>query len=244
MAYASKSGRARTSSTNPEAFAVCQRCGIWYNAVALSFQFDWRGAALQNTYLKVCRHCYDLPQEQLRAIVVPADPVPIKWPLIESFFADESDPRMVSLAPVTDPITGIPIPSSTQRITQTGGLRVTQPIGPPVGLEQAAVMPLYETTHYAVDVQPLSVISDGVSIVTVTCRVPHGLVTNDQVSVEGLTVAEATGFYSVTVTTATAFTYMTNRPVAAGSLLTSTTLIITALVGLPYNSTQIPQTGI
>ena len=53
MGYASKSGRARTSPSNPQAFAVCDRCGIWYNHVDLKYQFEWRGATLQNIQILV-----------------------------------------------------------------------------------------------------------------------------------------------------------------------------------------------
>jgi hypothetical protein len=41
---------------------------------------DWRGATLQNIQLMVCERCYDVPQQQLRAITLPADPVPVRNP--------------------------------------------------------------------------------------------------------------------------------------------------------------------
>jgi hypothetical protein len=40
-----------------------------------------------------------------------------------------------------------------------------------------------------------------------------------------------------------AFTYMVAGNVPAGPLLTGTTRIVTALVGLPYGSAQIPLTA-
>ena len=43
-----------------------------------------------NKRILVCRRCLDRPQQQLRAIVIPADPVPIKNPRTEPFLADES----------------------------------------------------------------------------------------------------------------------------------------------------------
>ena len=89
MSYASKAGRARTDPSNPRAFAVCNRCGIWTNRYKLINQQEWRGAALMPTYVFVCPECWDVPQEQLRAIVVPADPVPIKNPRTEPFVDDE-----------------------------------------------------------------------------------------------------------------------------------------------------------
>lgn len=90
MAWASRSGRARTSSSNPEAFAVCQRCGIWYNRRELKNQYEWRGAALLPTWLFVCPRCYDTPFENDRVIVLPADPVPIPLPFPEDFEAATS----------------------------------------------------------------------------------------------------------------------------------------------------------
>jgi len=137
MAYASKAGRARTSSSNPQAFGVCDRCGIWTNHVNLKWQMDWRGASLMNIRLLVCSTCYDTPQQQLRAIVVPADPVPIQNPRIEWFAADETNTRYTSGQNTTDYWTGIPVPGGNVRITQDGNDRVTQTTGePPSGLNQ------------------------------------------------------------------------------------------------------------
>lgn len=241
MAYASQSGRARVSAKNPQAFAVCQRCGIWYNRVDLKFQFDWRGAQLQNLYILVCDDCYDTPQEQLRAIVLPPDPVPIFYPSVEDFAADETDYRAVSLPPVTDPNTGIPIPSSTLRVTEDCFNRTTEPSACPDGLVQPAVMPWNGVAAYGVPLELLSVTSNGTATVVVTCSKIHGLVTNDQVSVEGLTDPNACGFYSVTVLTATTFSYMCYGSILANALLTPTSRIITCLIGLPLGYATIPQ---
>lgn len=137
MAYASKSGRARTSVSSPNAFAVCDRCGIWYNHTNLRWQFDWRGASLMNIRILVCKTCYDTPQEQLRAIVVPADPVPIQNPRVEWFFDDETNIRYTSGQNTVNYPTGIPVPGGDRRITQNDKTRVTQQTGePPGGLNQ------------------------------------------------------------------------------------------------------------
>lgn len=91
MAYASMSGRARTSASKPSAFGVCYRCGFWYNRDRLVWQYDWRGGSLTNIQVLVCtRTCLDRPQEQLRAIVLPQDPVPVYRPSVEPFVEDES----------------------------------------------------------------------------------------------------------------------------------------------------------
>lgn len=244
MAYASRSGRARTSASNPQAHAICDRCGFRYNHVDLQWQYDWRGAQMQNIKILVCDSCYDTPQEQLRSIVVPADPTPIINARIQDFQVAESNYSTITQAPVIDPNTGIPIPGTTTLVTQDGSQLTTQPYGPPVGLTQPAVMPLEGTKHYAVKLPVLSVSANGTTVITVTCSAVHNLTTNDQISVEGVSNTGACGFYSVTVTSATAFTYAVAKPLPAGALLTPTTRIITASVGLPYGYTQIPQTGI
>ena len=85
MGYASIAGRARTSSSNPQAHAICDACGFRYNRVDLRMQMEWRGASMASKNLLVCHRCYDVPQEQLRAFVVPADPMPIINPRPENF---------------------------------------------------------------------------------------------------------------------------------------------------------------
>lgn len=244
MAYASQSGRARTSSSGPQAHAICDRCGFRYNHADLQWQYDWRGAALQNIRILVCSSCLDVPQTQLRAIVVPADPTPIMQARTQDFAQAETDYQTVTAPPIIDPTTGIPIPVNVTLTTQDGQNLLTQQVGPPTGLTQGAIMPLVGKEHFSVKLNPLSISSVGTDQISVTFSAAHGLVTNAQISVEGLANVNACGFYSITVTTATAFTYQTNKVIPAASLLTATTNMVTALVGLPYGFTQIPQTGI
>ncbi len=87
MAYASRSGRAITNPGRPEAFAVCDRCGLWHNHKNLSYQYEWQGTKLQNLNLLVSRECLDIPQPQLKARILPADPVPIMNPRPENFYS-------------------------------------------------------------------------------------------------------------------------------------------------------------
>lgn len=129
MAYASRSGRARTSARSPQAHAICDRCGFRYNHATLKWQFDWSGASLVNRRLLVCNSCYDEPQQQLRAIVIPADPVPIQNPRIEYFVNAETNNRATSGQNSIDPITGLPIVGGNNRITQSDDNRVTQQTG-------------------------------------------------------------------------------------------------------------------
>ena len=137
MAYASQSGRARTSASNPQAHAICDRCGFRYNLVNLKWQYDWRGATLMNIRLLVCNDCYDTPQEQLRAIIVPADPVPVANPRTQDFVTAETNNRFTSGQNTVDPTTNIPVVGGNNRVTQNDQNRVTQQTGePPGGLNQ------------------------------------------------------------------------------------------------------------
>jgi hypothetical protein len=242
-------GRAKVSARNPRAFGICDRCGFLYNHVNLQWQYDWAGASLINKRLLVCNECNDVPQSQLRAIVVPADPTPILNPRIQDYNTAESDYR-ITQGNTTNAQTGIPVPGGDTRVTQDSNTRVTQEIGgtrsdrsEQPGLDQNAVMPLSGTTAYYVTLSLSSVSSDGAGIATVTCSSAHNLSSGAQISVEGLSVATANGFYTVTVTSSVAFTYQLNPIIAAGSLLTNATKMVTANAGIPYNNDQIPQTG-
>jgi hypothetical protein len=77
----------------------------------------------------VCNSCYDEPQQQLRAIVIPADPVPIQNPRIEYFVNAETNNRATSGQNSVDPTTGLPIIGGNNRVTQSDNNRVTQQTG-------------------------------------------------------------------------------------------------------------------
>lgn len=78
-------GHARISINNPAALGVCDRCGALYNLRDLRWQFDWRGPSLQNLRILVCETCWDQPQENLRTIVLPPDPLPVMNPRPEQY---------------------------------------------------------------------------------------------------------------------------------------------------------------
>jgi hypothetical protein len=209
---------------------------------------EWRGASLLPIYIFVCRDCLDIPQEQLRAIALPADPIPIQLPFPETFVPDEVNYMTLTTGSTVDPITGIPIPATTTMATVSGLNMTPEPYGRPDGLDQRAIMPLQIVdgvpTAYGVPVPVLSVISNGTDQIAVTCSAAHGLSTDDQIAVEGLANNLANGFFSIVVTTATAFTYQTySTDVPSGSLLTATTRMVTANIGLPYDYDQIAQVG-
>lgn len=250
MAYASQSGRARTSPKNPQAHAICDRCGFRYNHVDLQWQYDWRGATTQNLKILVCRECNDVPQEQLRAIVVPADPTPIINARVEWFAQDETDYRVAAQVPTIDPKTGLPVYTNIQTLV-TGSTvgpssqnLTTQTAGAPTGVTHSPSLPSFGAPNYSAPLSVLSITGSNSYLVTVTCSAPHGLSTNAQVTVEGTSSNNANGTYSVTVTTATAFTYYSNKTIPSGSLLLGNTAVYPVNIGLPINFVQQPQTGI
>lgn len=90
MPYASQSGHARTNPRAPQAFAVCDSCGDWYNRVNLIVQREWYGDFLADTGFRVCPRCLSKPQPQLKTVILPLDPVPIDEPRPERFQAQQS----------------------------------------------------------------------------------------------------------------------------------------------------------
>jgi len=256
MAYASQAGRAKTSSTAPRAHAICDRCGFRYNFDDLAFQFDWRGATLQNLRILVCNRCTDEPQEQLRAITLPADPVSIINARPELYSQDSLDYIGTGQPTIAYP-SGIPIPSqNVMGGSDANTVIIPQPLGTdlrpnasgqlnPSSLgDPNAQMPLVKAVHWAARLALTSIVSNGTPIVTGNCSQPHQLSTGAQVAIWGVTNPLAYGIFSVTVVNPVVFTFQANANVKTGSLAIPSTIAITVNVGLPWQVTQVPQTGI
>jgi len=96
-------GRARIDARRPVALAVCDRCQFLFNHSDLQWQMEWRGPKLQNIRLLVCQSCYDTPQEQLRTIILPADPVPVMYPRPPRAAGDGFGPEPSGDTPSPDP---------------------------------------------------------------------------------------------------------------------------------------------
>lgn len=76
----------------PEPYGICDRCSFRYHHSHLRWQFDWRGNALINLQILVCRECEDEPQENgRRPVILPPDPVPVKDPR-PGFYAQQMGP--------------------------------------------------------------------------------------------------------------------------------------------------------
>lgn len=84
---------ARVDTRNPEAWAQCDRCGFWRNMSDLVWQDAWAGQHLYNTGALICRdRCYDIPNEQLRTIILPPDPPPVLNARVPDFAYEEQVP--------------------------------------------------------------------------------------------------------------------------------------------------------
>ena len=81
---------ARVDAQNPESFQQCDRCGFWRNRSDLVWQYEWAGMHLYSKGILVCSdRCYDIPQEQLRTIILPPDPPPIVNARVPDFDYEE-----------------------------------------------------------------------------------------------------------------------------------------------------------
>lgn len=89
--------------TNPEGAGVCDRCGRWYNLCTLTWQDQWAGTHLYNIQALVCRECYDVPQEQLRTIILPPDPPPLLNSRVPDFAYEEQTPLIFQFSGVSEP---------------------------------------------------------------------------------------------------------------------------------------------
>lgn len=129
MGWASRLGRARISASRPQAAGQCDRCGGIFTHATLSFQYDYAGSGLVNKRLLVCNSCNDRPQHQLKAIVLPADPVPIQNPRPADFASQRTDKRITIGPTVNHPFTGLSTSTGDQRTTQDGKDRIVEKNG-------------------------------------------------------------------------------------------------------------------
>lgn len=242
MGYASKAGRARVSSRNPQAFGVCDRCSMWYNHIDLKWQYDWAGASLINKRILVCDACYDEPQQQLRAIALPADPVPIVNPRVEPYLYDEADYRQISGYNTVNARTGIPVPGGDQRVTSyndepTNDKRVTQETGePPNGLNQQPGTDPNAVTYRKVT----GCGNNGVGQIRITVATTNGMRTNQTVTVRDINgVPNASGNFVISVIDDTHFdlqnTVFTGSYIGGGYVINDPSL--------PRGFDEVPKTG-
>ena len=230
-------GRAKVSSRNPEAFAICDDCGFMFNHSELRWQLQWAGNKLVNLKQLVCRRCNDIPQTQLRAIVLPADPMPVMNPRVQNYQAAVTDYRTTSGQNTVDPTTGIPIPGTTMRITENDDYRVIQQTGEPPGGKNT----LPGTDPNAVTYRVISsAANNGAGLIRLTVNTTSGMITGQQVTIGDVVgTTEANGNWTITVISLTEIDLVgstfTNAYSSGGYVVNNPSL--------PYNFDEIPKTG-
>ena len=85
--------RAAVDPTSPRAWATDDRSGFVGNHENLRPQFQWAGTRLVNTGILVYQDQLDVPQEQLRAVILPVDPPSIVSARPEPYYIDEYTQR-------------------------------------------------------------------------------------------------------------------------------------------------------
>jgi hypothetical protein len=203
---------------------------------------DWAGASLINKRMLVCNTCYDEPQQQLRAIIIPADPVPIVNPRVEPYAWDEIDRRQVSGYNTTSPSTGIPVQAGPTRATTIDedvqdGIRVTQQTGEaPYGKNELPGTDPNAVTYRNI----VSVTNNGIGFIRITVSVTSGFITGQRVIIQEVGgVTNANGRWAITVINQTQFDLQGST--FAGSYTGGGYVINDP--SLPYGFEQIPRTG-
>jgi hypothetical protein len=190
----------------------------------------------------VCDTCYDEPQNQLRAIVLPADPVPIINPRVEPYAWDEIDRRQVSGYNAVSPTTGIPVPQGDTRVTTandeaTNNTRVTQQTGEaPGGTNQLPGTDPNAVTYRNVT----NVTNNGIGVIRLTIGTTNGMITGQRVNVQEVEgVTNANGVWYITVINLSQIDLQNST--FAGTY-TSGGYVINEPAS-PYGFDQIPRTG-
>ena len=90
---------------DPSAWAICDRCGFLFNQKDLVWQDSWAGQHLFNTGALVCTKngCYDIPNEQLRTIILPPDPLPVLNARVPNYAYEEQTVRVTQYAGPSEP---------------------------------------------------------------------------------------------------------------------------------------------
>ena len=95
---------ARVDQNSPVAFAKCDRCGFIRNRTDLVWQVEWAGTHLYSLGSLVCSdRCFDVPQEQLRTIILPPDPMPVLNARVENYAYEEMTVRITQYAGPNEP---------------------------------------------------------------------------------------------------------------------------------------------
>lgn len=234
-------GRASVSSTNPRAFGICDRCGFLYNHHELQWQYDYRGAALINVRILVCETCLDVPQNQLRNIVLPADPMPIMNARVQDYATAENNARVTSNQVL------VPVAATGDGETATLTLQVPLVMAP-IRVGSTIVISGMEPVGYNGTFVVTASSNSSAYTVSFACKTTHAMTKAGSVAINidpvtGLPTG--VGLTRITQNADTRVTQMTGEP--PGGLNqepgTDPNAPGDADPGLPYNFNEVPKTG-
>lgn len=81
-------------ATNPLAAGSCDLCGRWWPLRSLRPQTIWAGQSLYSYLSLRCIECWDVPNPQLRTIILPPDPPPVLNARVPNFAYEEQTVRI------------------------------------------------------------------------------------------------------------------------------------------------------
>jgi len=84
----------RVDPSNPEGAGECDLCGRWYQLRDLRQQSEWAGTHIYTFNSLRCEECLDVPNEQLRTIILPPDPPPLQNSRVPNFAYEEQTVRV------------------------------------------------------------------------------------------------------------------------------------------------------
>lgn len=119
MSWRPHPARADVNPDHPKAWATDDRSGFLTNQYKMSFQQIWSGNQLVRTNILVHPDNLDIPQEQLRTLIIPIDPEPVFNARPENYVVDETDWLTTGVREDN--------PGNDILVTQDGELLVTQP---------------------------------------------------------------------------------------------------------------------
>ena len=88
-----------TDPNRPQYIGYCERCGFKVFYDSLQWQYDWRGNALVSLNILVHPRCLDVPNEQLRPVIIGPDSVPPRPRPTPNFYGQQSAGTGLTAAP-------------------------------------------------------------------------------------------------------------------------------------------------
>jgi hypothetical protein len=120
-----QSNYVRVDPSNPQSAGQCDLCGFWFALRDLTPQTQWAGTHIFQFNSLRCWKCLDVPNEQLRTIILPPDPPPMQNSRVPNFAFEQQTIRITqagTLIPNANP----PWNAGPQRLRVVQGTNVAR----------------------------------------------------------------------------------------------------------------------